>query len=173
MLAITEYEIGRSYKVRCVRAQVCGRRTIWPVMGPWHEDKEFIGFNDHHFHIDPRFLSDGDFEFLALKSHGILGVVVTDIEETRGYYRRSAYPVVDLGLRIRRCRRPMLEYPRARAHWIRSLEAAFESAEVRESLICPHRGAPLQGLPVREGCVTCPLHGLRWDCETGRLRKSQ
>jgi nitrite reductase (NADH) small subunit len=33
---------------------------------------------------------------------------------------------------------------------------------------CPHKGGPLSDGLVAEGCVTCPLHGWRFDLETGR-----
>jgi nitrite reductase (NADH) small subunit len=33
---------------------------------------------------------------------------------------------------------------------------------------CPHRGGPLQDGIVADRCVTCPLHGWRFDLETGR-----
>jgi nitrite reductase (NADH) small subunit len=32
---------------------------------------------------------------------------------------------------------------------------------------CPHRGGPLSDGLVAEGCVTCPLHGWRFDLRTG------
>jgi len=32
---------------------------------------------------------------------------------------------------------------------------------------CPHAGGPLGDGIVAGGCVTCPLHGLRFDLETG------
>ena len=32
---------------------------------------------------------------------------------------------------------------------------------------CPHRGGPLSDGLVAEGCVTCPLHGWRFDLDTG------
>jgi nitrite reductase (NADH) small subunit len=34
---------------------------------------------------------------------------------------------------------------------------------------CPHRGGPLGDGIVAERCVTCPLHGLRIDLETGEV----
>ncbi|MCY4364605.1 MAG: Rieske 2Fe-2S domain-containing protein [Chloroflexi bacterium] len=37
---------------------------------------------------------------------------------------------------------------------------------------CPHRGTDLRGLEVRNGKVTCPLHGLSWRLKTGRLEPS-
>jgi nitrite reductase (NADH) small subunit len=33
---------------------------------------------------------------------------------------------------------------------------------------CPHAGGPLADGIVTERCVTCPLHGWRFDLETGR-----
>jgi len=33
---------------------------------------------------------------------------------------------------------------------------------------CPHAGGPLQDGLVAEGCVTCPLHGWRFDLRSGR-----
>jgi nitrite reductase (NADH) small subunit len=32
---------------------------------------------------------------------------------------------------------------------------------------CPHRGGPLQDGIVGDACVTCPLHGRRFDLRTG------
>lgn len=33
---------------------------------------------------------------------------------------------------------------------------------------CPHEGGPLADGLVGDGCVTCPLHGWRFDLATGR-----
>ena len=33
---------------------------------------------------------------------------------------------------------------------------------------CPHAGGPLADGIVADRCVTCPLHGLRFDLETGK-----
>ena len=34
---------------------------------------------------------------------------------------------------------------------------------------CPHRGGPLSEGDVTDGVVTCPLHGARFDLETGAV----
>jgi nitrite reductase (NADH) small subunit len=34
--------------------------------------------------------------------------------------------------------------------------------------VCPHAGGPLADGIVADRCVTCPLHGWRFDLETGR-----
>ena len=33
--------------------------------------------------------------------------------------------------------------------------------------VCPHAGAPLHAGPVRDGIVTCPVHGWAYDVRTG------
>lgn len=37
----------------------------------------------------------------------------------------------------------------------------------RRPLVCPHRGAILDGIKSQNGVITCPLHGLQWCEETG------
>ena len=39
--------------------------------------------------------------------------------------------------------------------------------------VCPHRGAPLNGLPAVNGVVRCPVHGLRFSAATGELLEPQ
>lgn len=36
---------------------------------------------------------------------------------------------------------------------------------------CSHRGGPLSGGEVSEGCITCPWHGSRFDLATGSVRQ--
>ena len=61
-------------------------------------------------------------------------------------------------------------YPHKTPHWVRELEAAYAGATLSPGLICPHKGAPLEGMqPDDDGCITCPFHGLRWNASTGQL----
>ena len=51
---------GRVYHVTEVRSRVlqAGNRIQWiPVIGPFHDDAEIIGFNDRHWHMDYRLTS--------------------------------------------------------------------------------------------------------------------
>lgn len=52
------YEVGRYYRVPCVRGRwILGDSPLWiPVIGPLHEDTEYIGFPFQHWHVDYRFL---------------------------------------------------------------------------------------------------------------------
>ena len=55
----TYYEVGRFYVVPCVRAgwpHIDDKPRWWPILGPQHEDAEFINFPYQHFHVDYRFL---------------------------------------------------------------------------------------------------------------------
>jgi nitrite reductase (NADH) small subunit len=38
---------------------------------------------------------------------------------------------------------------------------------------CPHRGGPLSDGLVSESCVTCPLHGRRFDLHTGAQARGE
>jgi nitrite reductase (NADH) small subunit len=48
--------------------------------------------------------------------------------------------------------------------------AVFRTAEGYHAIdhACPHAGGPLADGIVAGGCVTCPLHGLRFELATGR-----
>ncbi|HEX2087494.1 MAG TPA: nitrite reductase small subunit NirD [Solirubrobacteraceae bacterium] len=48
--------------------------------------------------------------------------------------------------------------------------AVFRTPEGFRALdhACPHAGGPLSDGIVADRCVTCPLHGWRFDLETGR-----
>lgn len=163
---IQPFEIGKYYKVPCVRAFLRGRYSSWPVLGPWHEDAEFVGFEDDHFHLDARFLSRDQYRLLCTERRlgevNLFSVVITE------------YQIFEaVAIRLRKCHRPWPDcYPVERAKWLPDLQEAFASKTIGAGLICPHRGASLQGLtPDAAGCVTCPLHGLKWDCRTGSLVK--
>jgi len=44
---------------------------------------------------------------------------------------------------------------------------AFAAARLKPGMICPHKGVCLKSMPVIDGVVRCPAHGLRWNAETG------
>ena len=54
--------------------------------------------------------------------------------------------------------------------WFADLEDHYSDKQLKENRICPHRGADLSTFtPDADGCITCPLHGLKWHVETGKL----
>jgi hypothetical protein len=135
------------------------RTDWWPILGSWHEDAAIIGFGSHHYHFDFRFFSDVQWDYLARQVEGYyFGAVLCRVTAEGRVIRRDLV-----------CMRPMPIYPTRLAPWLGKLQDAYRDHRLKDDLICPHKGAPLKGLPVRDGCVTCPLHGLRWDMETRRL----
>lgn len=51
----TYHEVGSFYVVPCVRAgwpNIDDKPRWWPILGPQHEDGEFINFPYQHFHVD-------------------------------------------------------------------------------------------------------------------------
>ena len=56
------------------------------------------------------------------------------------------------------------------SNWLEDLEEAYQGQRLKEGMVCPHRGADLSTFPVDDdGCVTCPLHALKWNARTGEL----
>lgn len=158
--------IGKFYMVPCVFMNVWGNQWI-PVHGPNHEDKEVIGFEPHHWHIDWRFAPTRWFNNLVeiygsrISSgsgiDGLQGKVVCSPDRD-GFIR-----TVDM--RRKKCHREMPIFP-IKAPWIKRLEEKFKGQRLN-CLRCPHRGISLEGMPVREGFVICPGHGLMFDAATG------
>ena len=175
---ITPYKIGQFYQVPCVRWQYCDHYSAWPVLGPRHEDGKLIGFSDEHYHVDFRFLSSGQRRVVDRWSvvSRISGVFKYPIHRLRKYGSEellvmpfaSIDPPTEPEIHRRRCNYAYPEYPRGIAHFSKRLEDAYACASMKAGK-CPHQGAPLDGLEVSDGVVTCPLHGLRWNVETGAL----
>lgn len=154
------YVPGRYYSVPCVRGEWLGAVDEWVVLGPPHNDAAYIGFDIEHWHLHPQFAPD----------HAV--------QRRRGQEAKVfTFPICTrdaefIGLRRRRCRRPMPPYPRGVPHWTSRLESAYADATLNARRICPHQGADLSRVPVRHGCITCPLHGLTFEADTGRLQRT-
>ena len=75
--------------------------------------------------------------------------------------------------KLRKCKSAMVApYPGNHMRWMGTLENAYAGANAKRpdgSMVCPHRGAPLDDLGTRGGCIECPLHGLRWHPRTGEM----
>lgn len=164
----SELTIGKFYSVPTVHGLFGYKWDDWPVLGPAHDDQEIIGFPYVHYHYDFRFFNADQWAFALRYTGGTPNKMVMshnpDCPETK---------LGAIAFRRRKCAR---EYPRfplptykGKWGWLPALIEKYKDAVVKD-WICPHRGASLRGLPVDEaGCVTCPLHGLRWNIETGQM----
>lgn len=172
-------EIGRIYNVPTI---LVPGRNAWselfsgvavPIIGPLHEDAEFIGFKDQHWHVDWRFVSAR--VFARLPRHSIRPPLIFQASKVI-----TETMTVGAILRARRkCRREPLHFPdrftdsgflenRREIPWLRALELAFAGHSAKCG-VCPHRGISLAGQPIVDGARVCPGHGLRWDATTGSL----
>lgn len=156
------YEIGKFYRVPVVFGVVYSYAPRWlPALGPKHEDAAIIGFRDQHYHIDWRFAPEALLK-LGSRFGSPLGIV---LHEGRANPDGLGRPE----LRRIKCKRLMPEFPRHRAGWVERLERAHSACKLKPGMVCPHRGIPLDTLPVVNDVVTCPGHGLRWHVRAGEL----
>lgn len=182
MAEAVRYEVGKSYRVPKVYGDIYGRARWWPVMGPKHEDKALIGFAPIHYHIDWRFVPESDYRRIVRgrTEDNCYAVVLQETyysveppPERQRSIATSPNPNVILArpeLRRAKCIREMVPYPIAHVEraWMAKLRPAYADCKMK-NMICPHRGLPLDTLPVIDGVVTCPGHGLRWRVDTGEM----
>ena len=141
---VESVEVGRFYLVPCVYMPPDGSRSLtgWaPIIGPRHSDEETIKFPDEHYHYDFRFVTAAQMsKILGLREPAIAPAVVLD----------SKY-VKDTRWRRRMCRHAgPPEWPYQRSPWMAALEDAYASHRLKpDCRVCPHRGLPLNGQPVR------------------------
>ena len=194
----TYHEVGSFYVVPCVRAgwpNIDDKPRWWPILGPQHEDGEFINFPYQHFHVDYRFLDAKARKLVsvALGSSLAFSAVITAnniVPEDREPDQSnspgpkgvrglpSTCPPVDRiaedvsWLRTRRlkCKAQWPAYPDAKiVHWLGALEMAYSGQRLKRGLVCPHKGTDLSTIKPDGMVITCPLHGLRWNVRTGEL----
>ena len=182
------YEIGKTYRVPHVRARwVIGERIRWlPVIAPMHQDAEIIQYPHDHWHVDYRFVSEAvawraaeywitagyaSPLYNAVFAQPLMAsrVVPTDYGWPIGEAWRLKDHPVETWSQVKRvkCRRRYPPYPSP--PWAYELEQAYCFDTLRAG-VCPHRGADLSTMtPDDQGVVTCPLHGLKWNLETGLM----
>lgn len=167
--------VGRYYLVPTVHAWWCGTVATWPVHLPYHEDREHLCFDLHHFHVDARFIG-------RLPKHWQRHAVLRDAEMLCA--RAPVHVAQDwpferhVTLRRRRCRRSILRHPSQEALSRSSFRCFYETfdgtswIETKFGPRCPHKPVLLRQFGECEGYITCPLHGLRFDTTTGRCDMS-
>lgn len=160
-LLTTPPVVGRFYLVRIVHAKYFGQIGDWPVIGPEHDDAEFFGFYQRHYHIDFRFVRWSD-ERAAERHSYVL-------------YDHPSQLMGKPVLRRRKCVRSSMIFSipwnakRDPLDVMREHYAGRQCNKGKGGWICPHRNAPLGSLEPQNGIVTCPLHGLRIHVDTGRV----
>lgn len=170
------YEIGKFYKVPCVRGQWHNVTHDWPVMGLLHSDAEIIKFPEPHYHIDWRFVrqpfvGEEDGLYVFRRGRSVLQENYSTPLTVGSRINVAGLPAPVL--RRRKCQRLHdlpFDLSVALKSWVPKLEEKYAGCKLAAGHVCPHRGFDLSHEPVNaDGTITCPLHGLRWNAATGEL----
>lgn len=166
--------VGRFYLVPVVRDYpYFGRVDIWPVLGPKHEDAEFINYPHHHYHLDARFLTAEQEAWMVRRGRFIAGLedddaaLIAVVGRSPLNYDGVPLPKGRPKLAPRKCRRLTYGYAYSDRPQIEALRKHYGNPVDAIRLddgraLCPHRKADLTQFPPDEaGVVVCPLHGLR------------
>jgi len=122
------------------------KELVYPLIDHIHSDRE-NGQEDQHYHVDDRF----PMQYTAKATPKLR--IYPDLEEGR--------------LEIRRlCMRSEKVLSATPPLMIRKSKLKHKCIHKGK---CPHRGFDLTGVKPRNGKITCPLHGLEFDVETGKL----
>ena len=165
---------GRDYRVPCVHGRWCDRTGWWPVLLPLHTDTDHFAFPHRHYHVDLRFITHRRIPKKAKQDPAsALRWPLTDMLQPN----HTSMPLSEVEWRRRRCQRiKTLEHGEP---WLRRIpmistfrqKMAGRACTIRNGRpLCPHRAADLSTVPAVDGVVTCPLHGLRIDTATWRVR---
>jgi hypothetical protein len=163
--------VGQYYWVPTVEAEWYRWSALWPVIGPAHTEDHCVDFPYAHYHFDLRFLPQRHFARNALVR--LLAAPLLSHHEGAGINQNG------LPKPVLRRRKMLRELPHPHPFLAPDLNIAREAPAFPQCLqaeyagqrwaldaagrpMCPHKGAPLGGVPAIGGVVTCPLHGLRF-----------
>lgn len=169
-------EIGKYYLVPTVEAEWCGRVAPWPVIGPKHNDAHCLNFDRQHYHPDPRFVgsrrSDDDWEFWRFVAAS--PIMTSDGSGRLGAINPNGLPKpVWKKMKCRRLANPFLwkiQDMAAKHDTLRCHFAEWTGKQAKHDgrgWVCPHRAVPLADHTPVAGVITCPLHMLRINAQTG------
>jgi hypothetical protein len=142
---------------------------LFPVLGFWHDDV-ILDVHEWHLHFDIRFYTEEMEIYWGKQGNPGIGLVngfkPGNPEFDR--IRNSGFPLTPF-VCVRQF--PELKIRLDSVYPVYSaLEDSLEKATCKKSCrTCPHKGTPLDGVEPKDGKITCPLHGLQWDAETGKL----
>ena len=163
------WEPGKTYRVPVAHGTWRHWTRDWVILGPWHDDAEIIGFPDHHYHLDPRFVPLSIWRGAKDAHRGLQYIFGAPLGAAVNPSPSWVSPQ-PLGLRRRKMLRQVsantIALVFSNVPWEGALRAAYCGQHLHGT-VCPHRGADLRGFePGADGMVVCPLHGLRFHVES-------
>jgi hypothetical protein len=160
--------VGRYYLVPTVFVRWHHKLSHWPVIGPPHEDKEFFNFDLTHYHIDGRFLNADQRQHAEYYS--TLEYIIESAPLHADRYDPTAVMPKPVYMK-KRCWSANLDYVHHHQKPVQEVAKAFVGHQCvgrgKAGWICPHRKASLGSVMAIDGVITCPLHGLRINAESG------
>lgn len=172
--------VGQAYFVECVFGTLSniGPHAIpprwWPIFTPSHQDSVYFSryrtiwneegeavdetyYEDdpetpHHYHVDPRFCRDNFYTPYEIENKSFHTTI-------RGESKIEIREMV--------CVREMPVQVLFTGFGKNFLDD-HKDKKLRGCKVCPHKGTPLSSMPVVDGKITCPAHGLQFDCKTER-----
>jgi hypothetical protein len=173
---MSTYIVGKSYLVTTIFHDAPEIMDYVPVLGKLHTDDElFTASNPNakipHIHIDFRFLKPEHLSHWGKEedyhaSYGRFPVV--------GFLDPKKYGHPEIEMKEMKCIRNFPDYREAHKHspGYDEIEAKCEKKTLNlKKPVCPHHGTDLSTVQAKDGVITCPLHGLNWCGQTGKLIK--
>ena|ERR1700679_524429 len=162
---------GRFYLVPTINELWHGHRSDWPVIGPLHKDIEFFNFTDEHYHIDGRFLNARQRKIAGSQ---VRPTVAEEIQAAPLHHewRKPDSILPKPILKKLKCWKSDIPYGHHDKKQVQDIQkhyAGQSCANGKSGWICPHRKASLGSIAPVNGVITCPLHGMRIDAETGKV----
>lgn len=135
-----------------------GKVSVTPVINHPHNDKE-NGQPETHYHIDYRFLKhENDRHFpTVINRHSkyFFGKNIRPEEKIHGDLKYFPLPVIN-------------EEFAGQTSVLQILQSKLKHKCIYKGK-CPHRGYDLSQVNAIDGKITCPLHGLEFDADSGVL----
>jgi hypothetical protein len=154
-------QVGRTYLVPFGIGDFAGFYSEWPVLVPGHYDPLIDDTVPYHYHIDYRFCTYEQVRHMKRafdsKSLDIIASTSVTIPTNTNWPRYKPL----------KCLR---QFEEATGYFTK-LHPAFVGTKLIKSengWVCPHQMTNLAVVPIIDGTITCPVHGLRWCAKTGK-----
>lgn len=154
---------GSFYNVPCiVRENIFGKLSITPVFNHPHNDKE-NGQEEFHYHVDYRFVKydKSGFSINVVNKH------------SKHYFVEHERPQVGLHGKLEYFVLPMLNEEIVGRTSVTQISKSKLKHKCIHKGKCPHRGFDLSQVKAINGKITCPLHSLEFDANTGFILNHQ
>lgn len=160
--------IGSTEEELLHNLQTHAGKKWWPVWGIKHNDVEHFHFANLHYHIDPRFLTKDHLVEVGYTEHAYR---LKDVQSGPINHTALISGPPKPTFRRMRCSMDHSEWQFSEGKAVIALNEAFVGklcGSGKRGFVCPHKHFPLGSVKAINGVVTCPLHGMRIDAQTGK-----